>query len=159
MPELLEQTWVYSNGPSAPQEAGLVPIRVIVAFLAFAASWIIYDNERMISALARYQRKTLAKHFRRALPNIELWELSEDLYEAVKGWHAVLHRAIQGLVVVLPALIGLWFQSKSPGYHDLASCFWTPMAGIFAVTACWLSILTIREPSRGLPLMNKTDVS
>ena len=59
--------------------ARLVPIGVIVAFLAAVTEWVMHQNEHIVSLLAPYQSQTLAKHLIAALPEGPLWELSPQL--------------------------------------------------------------------------------
>ncbi len=142
-------TWVYSpKGPSALAGGGLIPIGVVVAFLAFGASWIIYDNEHIINALARYQKRTLAKHFNHALPNIELWESSKELAEAANRRHSVRHNVIHGALLVLPGLVGLWLQWEYQRCHNRAFWIWMVMAGALTVAAGRLAFLTTHERVR-----------
>jgi hypothetical protein len=140
--------WVYSKGPSALAGGGLIPIGVVVAFLAFGASWIIYDNEHIINALARYQKRTLRKHFNHALPNIELWESSEELAEAANRRHSVRHNVIHGALLVLPGLVGLWLQWGYQRCHDRAFWIWMVMAVALTVAAGRLAFLTTHERAR-----------
>jgi hypothetical protein len=121
---------------------GPVPIALVVAFLAFVASWIIYDNELMITALAKYQRKAMADYFERVLPDIKLWEGSDELKAAASRRHSSLHYFFQGVVLVLPALIAVGLQRKYDFHHD---CALQALEALLIFGAATVSILTLLQ--------------
>jgi hypothetical protein len=114
-----------------------VPVGVIVGFLAVVASWMTYDNEHMIRTLARYQREILSKkHFETALPEVKLWESSEQLETVRQSGHRYVHSLIQESLVVVPAIFATllqWFWFHQPWWWNLG-------ASIFTVIAIGISV-------------------
>ena len=81
--------------PPLPLSAGLV-----VSFLALTASWIVFHNEKMVFALAKYQREELNKNLRET--GIISWECSKSLHEGDPRLLSVFTSMVYALLVVGP---------------------------------------------------------
>jgi len=84
----------------------LFPIGVVVAFLSFAASWIIFHNERMVNALARYQKNTLAPYFKLVSRDLIAWESSDALHKTDSGLRTIATTTlVQAILIIGPNVI------------------------------------------------------
>jgi len=84
----------------------------MIAYLAFAVSWIIYTNERLITALAIYQRHDLGQVLGKDPP---MWELSDSLIH-FDDLHKVLRMVqVEERIVLLPPLFALIFAWGAVG--------------------------------------------
>ena len=136
---------VAQNGVAHPWSANarLVPIGVLVAFLAVVANWIIHHNEHMVNALARYQSGSLAEHLQRSLPDVSMWECSQEL-KADSTSHVLWDLGTQSALVVFPALVGSALQWPLRDQHNWVSWTWLGVAWFLTAIAILLSVLTVR---------------
>jgi hypothetical protein len=103
--------WMYQATIGSKEHANMrtlaFPTGVVVAFLALAATWIIFHNERMVNALARYQKKDLAPYFKSVAPRMVPWESSDALHDTDKGLAIVMTIVVQAILVIGPSLVSL----------------------------------------------------
>jgi MFS family permease len=99
----------------------LFRIGVLVSFLSLCASWIINHNERMVHALAKYQREELGLN---APSQPLLWESSKSLQKGDPQFVSIISIFVYAGLIVGPsifALIEMWIRRKSSEWNN--SCF------------------------------------
>jgi hypothetical protein len=89
-----------------PLRSVVFPMGVVVGFLAFAASWIIFHNERMVNALARYQKKELAPYLHSVLP-VTGWESSDQLHGTDNKVPIYITMLVQAAILIGPVFVFL----------------------------------------------------
>ena len=83
-----------------------VGLTIIFSYLALGVSWIINHNERMVTALALYQRNDLLPILGEEPP---MWESSSCLLERDNPRRAVTMIAVQQMIIVAPPISVLVF--------------------------------------------------
>lgn len=112
---------------------------VMISYLAFAVSWIIYTNERLITALAIYQRCDLRKVLGNNPP---MWE-SSDALNSFDDLPKVLRMVqVEERIVLAPPLVALICACGWMGfaYWKVGLAKWWPY-GLPAVVMLLLALL------------------
>ena len=95
-----------------------VGLAVILSYLSLGVNWIIHHNERMVTALARYQREELGA----ALGNDpKMWEQSSRLNKDDRFAHACFTVIVQESIVLGPA-----FAASIYGCNVYQAGIWGP---------------------------------
>ncbi len=133
--------WLYK--PENHTAATLSRTGLIVGFLSLAASWIVYHNEKMVVALACYQKEMLAPVLDALHLGLKSWETSDTLKDADTQIPGALTSVIYGLMVAGPSVVA-WYEmhllpaSGRPGYA-------VPAAGAMALTSVAFLFLMGRD--------------
>lgn len=109
-------SWFYQIYKPAPEVgAAAVPgheeliavgLAVVLSYLALGVSWIINHNERMVTALALYQRYDLLPVLGETPP---MWEASKFLQKRDNKRRAVTMICIQQMIILTPPISSLVF--------------------------------------------------
>src|ERR1700722_9674487 len=103
--------WMYQATIGSDKHASMrslvFPTGVVVAFLALAATWIIFHNERMVNALARYQKEELAPYLKSVAPGMTMWEASDALHDTDNRLPIAATIIVQGILVIGPSAVFL----------------------------------------------------
>ncbi len=108
---------------------------VVISFLSFAASWIIFHNERMVNALARYQTLVLAPYLDSVLPSVKGWESSTQLSKTDTGMRTYWAVAVPTVILIGPSIIFMVGM-----FYDNAHLVWPATC---AQWACFAGTLTL----------------
>ena len=148
--------WMYQASIGSEHLANLralaFPTGVVVAFLALAATWIIFHNERMVNALALYQKKELAEYLTEVAPRVTPWEASKALHCSDGGFGILITILVQGILVIGPNLVFLGAMRYLIGHPEAPPTFETPLerpaiwlTGGLTMVAIFLTCLTILD--------------
>jgi hypothetical protein len=118
-------SWFYQSAykPATPttdaeKASAAIGLALMLSYLALGVNWIIHHNERIVTALALYQRKDLCS----VLGDDPLmWEKSSSLEDEDSLFHAFFTVAIEELIVLGPPLAAFVFASQQ--FHVAA---WQP---------------------------------
>jgi hypothetical protein len=117
--------WMYQATIASKDHANMrtlvFPTGVIVAFLALAATWIIFHNERMVNALARYQKTVLAPYFKSVAPGMIAWESSDALHDTDDRLAIAATIIVQAILVIGPSFVFLGTMLYFYIVHPVAS--------------------------------------
>lgn len=130
----------------ADKAAAAIGLALLLAYLALGVNWIIHHNERIVAALALYQRNDLAL----TLGNSpRMWEISGFLKEEDSLMHAFFTVAIEELIVLAPPVSALVFAWRQAQFADWwPSHLWLPGA-VFADVLCLvIGILMFRTKQK-----------
>ena len=148
--------WMYQATIGSKSHANMrtlaFPTGVVVAFLALAATWIIFHNERMVNALARYQKQVLAPYLKSVAPDMVLWESSVALRCTDKGFTIVMTIIVQAILVIGPSLVflgSMLYFIACPGVPPTVAP-WMGLSCILLTAmltglAIYFTVLTIRH--------------
>jgi hypothetical protein len=96
----------------------LFPAGCVLAFLSLAASWIISHNERMVCALAEYQRVELGTFLNQANIGFASWELSASLPKEDSRRLSTFTSAIYALLIVGPSVLACCLMAVHYGQGE-----------------------------------------
>jgi hypothetical protein len=146
--------WLYKasvDAPNCSQSVLLVradlffPTMVVISFLSLVASWIIYQNEAMISALAKYQKNILAKSVKGECEKCpQTWEDSDELLAADGRLFTFWSTVVYALLVVGPSILG-FFEMWSLRHTVPHSMRFILIASVTTIVAVVMMCRLIRE--------------
>ena len=130
-----------------------IGLAFILSYLALGVNWIIHHNERMVTALAEYQRDELSKY----LPNVPaMWERSIALHKGDDPGAARRTMAVEELIVLGPPFtatvfaFGQFFHAQGwPLYVWLPCAVVANLLNIEVGLEMFKSRLTFREEWSG----------
>ena len=119
----------------------------MISYLAFAVNWIIYHNERIIAALATYQRDDLGRALDNGPP---IWEDSGALRNFDSLGEALKMALVEELIVLAPPVVALTFACWRFGfaYSKVGFTNWWPyslLAFALLLLALLANVATIRD--------------
>jgi hypothetical protein len=139
-----------SSGALAATEAekssAAIGLALMLSYLALGVIWIIHHNERMVTALAFYQRDELHGALKHGPP---MWERSESLGKYDSPLHARLTILVEELIVLAPPLAAAVYASS-----ELSKAIWWPRhvwfpAALVANTLnVWIAIQMFKSRGR-----------
>jgi hypothetical protein len=121
-------SWFYQSAyrPAGPtpvtltepeKAAAAIGLAFMLSYLALGVNWIIHHNERIVAALALYQRNDLYPALGSDPP---MWEMSRSLREEDSLLHAFFTVAIEELIVLAPPIAAFVFAIRLVG----AAAWW-----------------------------------
>lgn len=109
---------------AAEKSSAAIGLALILSYLALGVIWIIHHNERMITALAYYQRDELLGALK---GGPTMWERSTSLNNADGPGHARFNIVVEELIVLLPALVAAFYAfSGFSSAPEWPKWFWVP---------------------------------
>jgi hypothetical protein len=102
----------------AEKASAAIGLALMLSYLALGVNWIIHHNERIVTALALYQRKDLCSVLGDDPP---MWERARSLKDEDSLIHAFFTVAVEELIVLGPPLAAFVFASQQ--FHVTA---WQP---------------------------------
>jgi len=97
------------SATDAEKAAAAVGLALMLSYLAVAVNWIIHHNERIIAALALYQRVDLYSVLGDRPP---MWERSSSLEREDRLWPAALTVLIQEFIILGPPIAASIFATR-----------------------------------------------
>jgi hypothetical protein len=131
-----------STGPNDHDRAmAAVGLALMLSYLALGVNWIIHHNERMVTALALYQRRELYGVVGDVPP---MWERSDSLTSEDSLPHALLTVIVEELIVLAPPLAALVFALS----QDCAATWWPthiwlPLCVVANLASTFIGVLMI----------------
>ncbi len=122
-----------SAATDAEKAAATIGLAVLLSYLSVAVNWIIYHNERIIAALALYQRDSLSLVLADDPP---MWERSAALGKMDDLTKALNMVVIEELIVLGPPLAALVVASVQAA-PQICSAHWSSrtLGGIALIAA------------------------
>ena len=125
----------------------LVPVALVVAFLALAGSWILHENEYMIEKLAEYQKRHLVRHFRLVAKDLQMWECSDELTNSGLGHVFMGSMTVQTFLLNAPnvaLVVGTWLLLRGAMYPHERLFFWAA-AGLSVISLAICGWMMVRR--------------
>jgi len=107
------------------QASAAVGFALMLSYLSLAVNWIIHHNERIVAALARFQRDNLSSVLGDDPP---MWERSDALKSGDGLSHARGTFAIEELIVLGPPVAALIFALLQVRFTDWRADLWLAAA-------------------------------
>jgi hypothetical protein len=112
-------SWIYqtisrTNPPMDPAEKAVVILgfALLLAYVSLGANWLIHHNERVVSALAIYQRDELVRY----LPGgPKSWENSRSLKDKDGRWHAMGTILVEEIILLGPSWYAYFYARSLEG--------------------------------------------
>ncbi len=129
----------------------LIGFALLLAYVALGANWLIHNNERVVAALAIFQREELAPHLPKA-PVV--WEDSETLQSQDGLWHAMLTITTEELIVLVPPLCAMFYAlCHRQGLGNRPEAWWPlyvwlPATVVANALNCGIALLMYRTRGR-----------